>query len=465
MGIPTDQIGLLTLLGLAFPFAGAWRYFEPLRKLSPYRKCLISFVSTFLLWTFFYGLSGSLHLLGSTVAAYGITRTAPSKRSTPIVVFCLIMGHLCVNRLWKQLRSFGDLDYDHCGPQLVLVMKATSFAWCVFDGAGKPEKLPPPLQESAITQFPTLVEFLGYIYFLPGFTVGPYFLFSDYQRFIRLEVSTGQWAKTLPSPTAAVFKQLVVGITCLLAFLALGARFSYSWPVDDPDTFMLYPFPLRVAHLVVAGFVTRLKFYGVWAVADSAFVLAGLGFREVDSKTHEAHWDRVTNVNILKLEGATSMKVYLDNWNIGTTRWLRSTVYYRLQLAGYPGLATLATFATSALWHGFYPGYYLTFLSGAWGLRVARSIRRIVQNRFGKQLREQPTLQMAYDAITWITTQVTMNYMAAAFICLSLQTSLKLWRTTYFFVHVGLLASEIVLLGVRSGPGGSKKGQKGTKID
>jgi lysophospholipid acyltransferase 1/2 len=33
------------------------------------------------------------------------------------------------------------------------------------------------------------------------------------------------------------------------------------------------------------------------------------------------------------------------------------------------------TFSLSALWHGFYPGYYLTFASGAFNVMAARTVR------------------------------------------------------------------------------------------
>lgn len=35
---------------------------------------------------------------------------------------------------------------------------------------------------------------------------------------------------------------------------------------------------------------------------------------------------------------------------------------------------TILTFALSALWHGFYPGYYLTFATGALFVAAARKV-------------------------------------------------------------------------------------------
>lgn len=36
---------------------------------------------------------------------------------------------------------------------------------------------------------------------------------------------------------------------------------------------------------------------------------------------------------------------------------------------------TILTFALSALWHGFYPGYYLTFATGAIFVTAARKVK------------------------------------------------------------------------------------------
>jgi lysophospholipid acyltransferase 1/2 len=40
---------------------------------------------------------------------------------------------------------------------------------------------------------------------------------------------------------------------------------------------------------------------------------------------------------------------------------------------------TALTFALSALWHGFYPGYYLTFATGALTVTAARRVREKTQ--------------------------------------------------------------------------------------
>ena len=68
----------------------------------------------------------------------------------------------------------------------------------------------------------------------------------------------------------------------------------------------------------------------------------------------------------------TSLKVLLDKWNMTTTMWLRYVVYERLH-------STLGVFALSAFWHGYYPGYYLTFIGGAFFIHTARLVSELRQ--------------------------------------------------------------------------------------
>jgi len=64
------------------------------------------------------------------------------------------------------------------------------------------------------------------------------------------------------------------------------------------------------------------------------------------------------------------VKSFIDNWNIQTHMWLRLIAYNRM-----PSGKTLAVFVLSAFWHGFYPGYYLTFVLGAFLVYAGRSVR------------------------------------------------------------------------------------------
>ncbi|VDK50329.1 unnamed protein product [Dibothriocephalus latus] len=66
----------------------------------------------------------------------------------------------------------------------------------------------------------------------------------------------------------------------------------------------------------------------------------------------------------------TNTKGIFDGWNIGTTRWLRECVYDRVPKQ----FSVVAVFFVSAFWHGFYPVYYLCFLTGAFLTSTGRHV-------------------------------------------------------------------------------------------
>src|SRR5947199_3013233 len=112
------------------------------------------------------------------------------------------------------------------------------------------------------------------------------------------------------------------------------------------------------------GIAHRFKYYGVWKMAEGACILSGLGFNGYN-KDGSIRWDRVTNVSPINLETAQNSKEYLEAWNQNTNKWLKNYVYLRVTPRGKkPGFrSAMATFTTSAVWHGFYHGYYLTFVT------------------------------------------------------------------------------------------------------
>ena len=59
----------------------------------------------------------------------------------------------------------------------------------------------------------------------------------------------------------------------------------------------------------------------------------------------------------------------LDHWNMSTMIWLRYVVYERWRTVA-------GVFLFSAIWHGFYAGYYLTFLGAALVLDTSRLVSK-----------------------------------------------------------------------------------------
>ena len=174
------------------------------------------------------------------------------------------------------------------------------------------------------------------------------------------------------SGTPAAWKA-ATGFVWLVAFLKFSGW--YTAELLTSDRYMRYGLLRRVWLLHMFSFTARLKYYGVWAFTEGACILSGLGYKGVDPKTGRVRWDRLQNVAPWPLETAQNTRAYLENWNMNTNHWLRNYMYLRVTPKGKkPGFrASMATFVTSAFWHGFYPGYYLTFVLASFLQTVAKS--------------------------------------------------------------------------------------------
>lgn len=174
------------------------------------------------------------------------------------------------------------------------------------------------------------------------------------------------------SGTPAMIKA-ATGLMWIFLFLQFSKWYNNETVLSD--AYLKHDFLRRVWLLEMLGVSTRMKYYGVWALTEGACILSGLGYKGVDPKTGKVEWNRLQNVNPLGVELAQNSRAYLENWNINTNHWLRNYMYLRVTPKGKkPGFrASLATFVTSAFWHGFYPGYYLSFVLAAFLQTIAKS--------------------------------------------------------------------------------------------
>ncbi len=174
------------------------------------------------------------------------------------------------------------------------------------------------------------------------------------------------------SGTPAAIKAMI-GLVWIFLFLKFSGWYNAQFVLGDQ--YMQYGFLRRLWLLQMLGFSTRMKYYGVWYLTEGACILSGMGYKGIDPKTGRVQWDRLQNVNPWGIETAQNTRAYLENWNMNTNNWLRNYMYLRVTPKGKkPGFrASLATFVTSAFWHGFYPGYYLSFVLAAFLQTIAKS--------------------------------------------------------------------------------------------
>ncbi|KAL6231735.1 hypothetical protein BDW75DRAFT_219366 [Aspergillus navahoensis] len=449
-GASIDELKLIASFLLSYPLAAL---LKRIPDSQPWNKNAFNIaVSLFYLVGLFDLWDGLRTLIYSSAGIYAIAYYIDGSMM-PWIGFIFLMGHMSVNHITRQILNEPQV-VDITGAQMVLVMKLSAFCWNVHDGRLPQDQLSDPQKYAAITTFPSILDYAGYVLFFPGLFGGPAFDYVAYRRWIDttlFEVPPGTDPSKVPptrkkrkiprSGTPAV-KKAVIGLVWIVVFLQLSSVYNKDALMDP--RFLDYSFLRRVWIVHALGFTTRAKYYGVWTLTEGACILSGMGYNGFDPKTGKVFWNRLQNIDPWKIETAQNSHAYLGNWNKNTNHWLRNYVYLRVTPKGRkPGFrASMATFTTSAFWHGFYPGYYLSFVLGSFVQTVAKNFRRYVRPFFLSTDGSTPgPYKRHYDVASWLITQTVMSFVVLPFIYLSFSDSIYVWQSVYYYGIIAVAAS------------------------
>ncbi|KAI8635019.1 MBOAT family protein [Xylariaceae sp. FL1651] len=451
VGASPDELKLIFSFLLSYPLAGLLKRVPDARP--QYKNAFIISGGLFYLVGLYSLWSGIRTLFIASAGTYALAYYLRSSPYMPWIAFVFLMSHMATNQLARQFAN-DPSAVDITGAQMVLVMKLSAFAWNVFDGTLPEDQLSDHQKDRRIIQMPGLLDYAGYVLFFPSLMAGPAFDYNEYKGWIDCSMfdvpATVDPAKKPPtrkkrkiprSGTPAMWK-MFSGLMWILAFLNLGKW--YSPDILFSDRYMTYSFLRRIFILHMVGFTARTKYYGVWFLAEGSCILAGLGYNGIDPASGRVSWNRLQNINPWGVESAQNSRGYLENWNMNTNKWLRYYIYLRVTPRNRkPGFrASMATFVTSAFWHGFYPGYYLAFVLASFVQTAAKHYRRNVRPFFLDPVTQKPLpSKKYYDIVSWLATQTTFSFAAAPFIILSFKESLIVWSRVYFYAVITTFAT------------------------
>ncbi|KAH0297745.1 MBOAT family protein-like protein, partial [Aureobasidium melanogenum] len=455
LGAAPDELKLIFSFLLSYPLAGVLKRIPDSKPAQ--KNVFIIAVSMFYLVGLFDLWAGLRTILISSIGAYAIAAYIQGPYM-PWVGFVFLMGHMSVNHIYRQIVN-DPSTIDITGAQMVLVMKLTAFCWNVYDGTLPEATLTDHQKERALRKLPSLLDYAGFVFFFPSLFAGPAFDYVDYRRWIETTMfelppgvdpskapPTRKQRKIPRSGTPAAWKA-AFGLLWILAFLQFSGYYYTDFLLSDG--YKQYGLLRRIWVLHMLGFTARMKYYGVWSLTEGACILSGIGYKGIDPKTGKADWNRLQNVKPLEIEFAQNSHAYLGNWNINTNMWLRNYVYLRVTPKGKkPGFrASMATFVTSAFWHGFYPGYYLAFVLASFIQNSAKNSRRLIRPFFmsADGTKALPSKRY-YDIFTWLCTQLAFSFTVAPFIFLGFGDSLQIWQRVYFYTIIGVTATSLFLL-------------------
>lgn len=106
----------------------------------------------------------------------------------------------------------------------------------------------------------------------------------------------------------------------------------------------------------------RFKYYVGWSMGESAIIASGQAYNGQDPETKIHKFDRFYSANIHLVELGVFMPTVTESWNHTGHLWLKRYIYFRMNRLINKDLALYLTYITSALWHGLYPAYFVTFI-------------------------------------------------------------------------------------------------------
>ncbi|GAV08453.1 hypothetical protein RvY_18138 [Ramazzottius varieornatus] len=455
-GIELDQINFLICELFGIIIGTLLRLYLPAEKKKNHNyRLLVCGLGGVVTALFCFGLR-SLYLWAITTVCYAISYFSLPKYSH-LIVFVTAVGYLSYLHIYRMVNDYGGYSLDITMPMMVIVQKITAYAFAIHDG-GKERERPgqlriPEQARHAIKSTPDYWVFCSYVFSFQSLLCGPFCFFDEYMDFIQgRSVNPSSYKKNEdiksvpkadgtaagseeeellpppqfhPSPLWPVTRKVLTAAALCYLHITLVAAVPLELLTDDAVVSKLSFFQLMFYILIATTFI-RLKYYLAWLLSDAVANASGLGFNGYD-ELGKARWDLVSNVDIIEVEFAYNLRGCLAAWNSCTARWLRYVAYDRAVV-----VPMVATYSLSAFWHGFYPGYYVTFLSGALFTEAARWGRRVFRPPFQKWR----STQILYDFITFFCTRIVLSYTTFPFVLLELRYAWNIYKALYFWLHI-----------------------------
>ena len=388
-----------------------------------------------------------IHQLVSSLVAFILLLLLP-RRTAVWVVPTFAMTYCVLGHLHPQYVNYLGWDLDFTGPQMVLTQKLYMIAFNLYDAEvlanGTESRATKKCAEFALPTLPSLTEYLGYTFCFSNILLGPAYEFTIYNNACEgslLYTPDGRPRGMIPSNIWPTLRPLLLCLVHLGIYVIGSAYVPLLDPVDPQKNvpvilrpeFLEKPWHWRYGYMWIAQFVLRQRYYFGWKNAEGANNIWYAGFEGFDDNGKVKGWGHSNNLEFFKVEMAPSISSVSREWNKKTSLWLTRYVYIRTN-------ANLtAVYLTSAFWHGFYPGYYLFFLSVPLVTHCGRVGKKKISPYF-------PSDKWGlYRIACIIATSVVIQYFVSAHFLASLEWSLRNWRSHYFFGHIGCIIFYIIV--------------------
>ena len=310
------------------------------------------------------------HILFTTLYTHFFI-TVLGRKLSPFYLLLANLSHLSYLHLRRMVVDFKwSIEITTCF--MMTFCKFSNLAFSYDDGGLKDDsKLKSYHKEKKVIDAPSIYETFGYVFFYPTSVIGPSFEFSDFKNFINKEKEY----KDIPFFKAflAAINEFFNAIILIVIFLIGSRYFEPYWMATDD--FGAKGWLYKIFYISATMTTYSCKYYIAWKFTECGTVMSGLGYNptkaivtseDKSTKTEVTihNFDKIFSIKIYAIEVLPNPKDKIRNWNYSVHMWLKFNVFFRLIQTGNETLikyASILTFMTSAIWHGFFLNYYITF--------------------------------------------------------------------------------------------------------
>eukprot|EP00523_Entomoneis_sp_CCMP467_P002840 CAMPEP_0168742076 /NCGR_PEP_ID=MMETSP0724-20121128/12850_1 /TAXON_ID=265536 /ORGANISM="Amphiprora sp., Strain CCMP467" /LENGTH=502 /DNA_ID=CAMNT_0008789615 /DNA_START=6 /DNA_END=1514 /DNA_ORIENTATION=- len=388
-----------------------------------------------------------MHQLVNAVVTYVMFLVLPRKTAA-FAVPAFVMTYCVLGHLHRQYINYLGWDLDFTSSQMVITQKLWMMAYNLYDGdliaKGKESRAAKKCAPFALKDLPDFIEYLGYVFSFTTVLSGPAYEFSIYKQACdgsHLYDANGKPQGEIPSNVWPTLRPFLLGLFSMAAFVVVGGAFPIL-DTEDPQKntpyvtspeFLEKSIFYRYAYMWIGLWAVRQKYIMAWTNSEASNNIWYAGFEGFDDNGKAKGWDNANNMGIWEFETAPNVQTMSKEWNKKTSLWLTRYVYIRTNGS------LVAVYGMSAFWHGFYPGYYLFFLSVPLLTFCERLGKKKISPYFSKEK------WTPYGILCIISTSVATEYMVAAFVLLALDRTFDYWKSMYFFGHIGCIVFYAVL--------------------
>ena len=333
----------------------------------PFIRLIYSLVFGLLLQYALYG-TGIIHTFISTVITYLFITFFGRKKSAFYVLIITII-YLTYLHLSRMITDYGEWTIDD--PTTIYMMticKFSSLAFSYEDGVKDDKDFKNEHhREYKIVEKPSLLETFSFVYFYPTSVVGPSIEYKDFIDFIYLRGSYSHL------PIAFLLKNGIQYFGLSLVIMGLYAFIGPKIPISiiGEASFNQYNLFYKIVYMYISLIFVRMKYYTGWTLSYSSLIFNGVAYTEKKTKDGKVErlFEKGDYGSIINSEFGVNPKFKLTFWNRTVHLWLKYNLFTRtINIDMKPfknnmNLSSLLTFVVSAIWHGYYPTYYFTFLS------------------------------------------------------------------------------------------------------